>query len=404
MTSDNPLTIEVPEIDMTDPELIRDPVGVYGRLQERFPVAKLMVPGLAPMWGLLRYASAKAMLGDARFELNAGTFAFKPEVAADLQPYLNTMQEMNGPEHHRLRKLVGPAFSPRRANEFRPRFTRLTESLLDELPGHVEADGTIDLLHHFARPMPMETICEIVGIPDSDRPQWREYGVAVQTGSGPGLLKAIPGIIEGAREAVARRRAEPADDLLSDLIRAQAEDGDRVSDVELVTLVWNIVLAGQTPTNLIANSVAALFEHPEQLAALRADPGLMPGAVEELTRWAGPQLLAFPRETTQDVEVEGVRIGKGERVTSVLVAANRDPRVFDDPHRLDLSRRPAGSASHLGFAHGPHFCLGAAIARVQTEVALAGLLRRFPDLAIAGNPQRSPDPGTWRLMSLAVTL
>jgi cytochrome P450 len=169
----------------------------------------------------------------------------------------------------------------------------------------------------------------------------------------------------------------------------------------LVTLVWHLLLAGQTPTNLIANAVEALLTQPAQLAALRADLGLMPSAVEELTRWCGPQLLSLPRYAVEDAVLSGVRVEKGEAVTAALACANRDPRVFDDPDRLDL-RRPA-APGHLGYAYGPHFCLGAALARVQTEVALTGLLRRFPDLALAG-ATRMPDPGTWRLASLAVAL
>ncbi len=261
----------------------------------------------------------------------------------------------------------------------------------------------MDLLRHFARPLPMEVICELVGIPDADRPRWREYGAAVAAGIGLNFAAAVPGIIEGAKAAVARRRAEPADDLLSDLIRAQAEDGDRLSDTEMVTLVWQLVLAGQTPTNLVANAVDALLAHPGQLAALRAGPGRMPGGVQELIRWCGPQLLAIPRYAQEDVELHGVLIRTGEPVVAAIVSANRDPRAFPDPDRLDLARAPG--AAHLGFAHGPHFCLGASLARVETEVALAGLLHRFPDLGCAGaDAARVPDGGTWRLASLPVRL
>ena len=215
----------------------------------------------------------------------------------------------------------------------------------------------------------MDVICELVGIPEADRPRWREYGATVVARPGPPFAAAIPGIMEGAKAAVARRRAEPGDDLISDLIRAQDEDGDRLSDTELVTLVWHLVLAGQTPTNLIANAVEALLTHPDQLAALRADPGLMPRAVEELIRWCGPTLLTIPRYAREDVELCGTLVPKGEPVTAAIASANRDPRAFADPDRLDLAR-PAGQPGHLGFAHGPHFCLGASLARVQTEVAL----------------------------------
>ncbi|WP_309110807.1 cytochrome P450 [Saccharothrix sp.] len=162
----------------------------------------------------------------------------------------------------------------------------------------------------------------------------------------------------------------------------------------------HLVLAGQTPTNLIANAVEVLLTHPDHLAALRADPSLMPRAVEELTRWAGPQLLTTPRFALEDVVFDDVTVRKGEPVSAAIMAANRDPRAFADPQTLDLTRSGPG---HLGYAHGPRFCLGAAFARADTEIALTALITRYPDLALAGTPERSPDPGTWRLTTLPIT-
>ncbi|WP_326639788.1 cytochrome P450 [Streptosporangium sp. NBC_01755] len=396
--------IDIPEIHLADGEVLRDPFTAYGRARERSPLARLVAPGFGPMLALTRYEDARAMLGDPRFEINAASF-MRPDVPEDCLPYMRTMSEMDGPEHTRLRRLVSPAFSARRAAEFRPRIEPIVENLLDGLQAHAE-HGPVDLLRHFARPLPMDVICELVGIPETDRPQWREYGVTVVTGAGQSFAEAIPGIMRGAKAAVARRRDEAGDDLLSDLIRAQAEDGDKLGDTELVTLVWHLVLAGQTPTNLIANAVDVLLSHPDQLAVLREDPTLMPRAVEELTRWCGPTLLSIPRYARQDVELCGTLVRKGEPVTAAIAAANRDPRAFADPDRLDVGRA-AASPGHLGFSHGPHFCLGASLARVQTEVALAALLRRFPDLVLAASPQdagRAPDPGTWRLASLPVLL
>lgn len=172
----------------------------------------------------------------------------------------------------------------------------------------------------------------------------------------------------------------------------------------MVTLVWHLVLAGQVPANLIANAVDTLLAHPVQLAALREDPGLVPAAVEELLRWCGPQLLAIPRYAREDAEIGGTPVPAGEPVVAVLAAANRDPRVFGDPGRLDVTRSLTGPG-HLAFAHGPHFCLGAAPARVQTEAALTALLQRFPRLApVPDGVQRVPDPATLRLAALPVTL
>ncbi|GAA1302952.1 cytochrome P450 [Planotetraspora silvatica] len=393
----------VPEIDLSDIEVMRDPFTAYGNARERSPIARLSAPGFGGMWAVTRHEDARALLADPRFELNSSSF-IRPDVPGDCLPYMRSMAEMNAEEHLRLRRLVVPAFTARRATEFRPRIEPIVDALLDDLPGHAE-DGAVDLLLHFARSLPMDVICELVGIPGPDRPRWREYGATIVAASGQGFASAVPGIIEGAKAAIARRREEPADDLLSDLLRAQAEDGDRLSETELVTLVWNLVLAGQTPANLIANAVHALLHHPGQLAALREDPALMPRAVEELMRWCGPALLAIPRFAREDVELHGTRIQKGDAVTAAVASANRDPRAFTDPDRLDVGRT-AGSAGHLGFSHGPHFCLGASLARVQTEVALTSLLRRFPALAPVGaaDDVRALDPGTWRLTSLPATL
>lgn len=393
---------DIPEIELSDPAVLRDPFTAYGTAREHAPLARLIAPGFGSMWAVTRYDDAKAMLADPRFELNASSY-LRPDVPAHCLKYLRTMQEMDGPEHVRLRRLVSPAFTARRAAEFRPRLAPVVDTLLDDLPQRTDR-GTVDLLAHFARPLPIDVICELVGIPPEDRATWREYGAAVAAGHGPAFADAIPAIMRDAVAAVARRTSEPGADLLSELIGIHAEDEDRLSEVELVTLVWHLVLAGQTPTNLIANAVAALLEHPDQLAALRADESLMPGAVEELTRWCGPQLLSLPRYAREDADIAGLPIGKGEPVTAALACANRDPRVFANPDRLEV-RRVAGRTGHLGYAHGPHFCLGAALARVQTEVALTALLRRFPGLTLVeGGAQRVPDPGTWRLTALSVTL
>jgi cytochrome P450 len=402
MTSENAVPeIDVPEIDVTDPKVLHDPFAAYATARESMALARLLIPGFQ-MWAVTRHEQARSMLGDDRFELNANSFMRPPGIPEHCLRYMRTMSEMDGPEHKRLRRLVTPAFSPRRAAAFRPRMERIVDRLLDDLAG---LSGPVDLLEHFARPLPMDVICELVGIPEADQPQWRKYGAIVAAGIGDDFNAAIPAIIDGAKAAVARRRAEPADDLLSVLIETQEHD-DRLSDSELVTLVWHLMLAGQTPTNLVANAMAALFEHPLQLAELRADLSLMTRAVDELTRWCSPQLLTTPRFAREDVEIDGVLIRKGEAVTASMVSANRDPRAFVEPDRLDI-RRSTGPVGHLSYSHGPHFCVGASLSRLEVEVALTGLLRRFPAMELAVAPselQRTPDGGTWRLASLPVNL
>lgn len=259
---------DIPAIDLSDPAVARDPFTAYGRARERAPLARLIAPGLGPMWAVTRYADARAILADPRSRLSPASF-LRPQVPEDCLPYLRTMQEMEGAEHARLRRLVAAAFTPAQADRLRPRIGGLVQALLDDRPGRA-GDGQADLVDGLARPLPIEVICELIGIPAGDRPAWREYGGAVAAGAGQRFAAALPAIIDDARLAVSRRLADPADDLISGLLQAQG--GDRRTDTEIVTLVWHLVLA-----------------------ALRADPGLMPGAVEELTRWCGPQLLSIPR-------------------------------------------------------------------------------------------------------------
>ena len=406
--------MDVPEIDFTDPAVLTDPVRVYGEARERAPVARLLIPGM-PMWAVLRHAEARAVLADPRFALSRISYQ-RPPMPPEQERYLRSLQELDGDEHTRLRRLVSPAFTPRRAADLRGSIRDTVGALLDALPEH----GPVDLLAGLARPLPMEVICDVVGIPAADRPRWHGYGEVIAAGRGDRLVEIIPAFLDDAMAAVGQARRDPGDDVLSELVRARDADGDRLSEVELVGLVWQLVLGGQTPTNLVANGVAALLAHPDQAAALRADPSLLPGAVEELMRWCGPQLLTFPRSAVVDAEIAGVPIAAGDAVVVSTIAANRDPRAFADPDRLDVTRPPG--AGHLGFAHGPHFCLGAALARTQTAIAIGALLNRFPHLALArrqeshlpvaggqegGFPEPGPlrylpDPGTWRLAELSV--
>ncbi|WP_236717974.1 cytochrome P450 [Actinoplanes sp. TFC3] len=370
--------------------MLGDPLTAYGQAREQSPVIKLMTPGFGFMWAVTRYDEAKAMLADPRLELNANTF-LRPAVPEHCLQYMRTMTELDAPEHARLRRVVSPAFTARRAAQFRTRIDLIVGRLLDTLAER----EPVDLVTAFARPLPMEVICELVGIPAQDRPAWREYGAAIAAVDIKAFGEAIPAIIHDAIAAVARRSAEPEDDLLSDLI-----GGGRLTTTELVTLVWHLVLAGQTPANLITNAIDALKAHPDQETALRADPTSMPAAVEELTRWCSPQPLSLPRFASEDLDIGGVAISRGEPVVAAIACANRDPRAFTNPDTLDLKRQ---EKPHIAYAHGPHFCFGAPLARVQVEAALSALLTRFPAMTVQ-RAEHLPDPGTWRLKELVVTL
>ncbi|MEU9834527.1 cytochrome P450 [Streptosporangium sp. NPDC048047] len=416
----DPRTAET--VDLFDPELLADPFGGYARMREEAPLVRALLPGSAsPIWLVTRYEDVKAMLSDQRFVndpahvpgMDVGDIREQIIQARGIPPeyakyILGSVLDADGADHMRLRRLVSRAFTARRVAGLRPRVEEITENLLDGLPAAAE-DGVVDLLERFTYPLPITVICELVGIPEEDRPRWRSWGRALVSTEPGALTDPLREMVAHIEELIVRRRAEPADDLLTGLIRAHDEDGDRLSDVEMVTMVLTIVLAGhETTAHLIGNGVAALLTHPGQLALLRDDPELMPRAVHELMRRYGPVQMTRMRYATEDVTIGGMPVRRGEAVTASLVSADHDPREFPDPDRLDVTREPDGRReNHVGFGHGLHYCLGAALARQEGEVALGALFRRFPDLSLAIDPadlERQPLPGSWRLARLPVRL
>ncbi|MEV6347161.1 cytochrome P450 [Actinoplanes sp. NPDC051851] len=337
------------------------------------------------------------VLSDPRFANNPATVPHgkapalqadamrKLGLAEELIPYLaETILDADGGEHTRLRRLVTPAFSVRRVTALRPRIEQLTDDLLDALPSHA-VGGTTDLLEHFAYPLPINVIGELVGVPAADLPAWLRWTHDLSFDQ-QALGKTLGPLVDYTHHLVRRRRTDPGDDVISDLIRIRDSDGDRLSDRELVTMTLSLVIAGHdTTANFIANSVWALLTHPDQLALLRSDPTLMPQAVQELLRWCGPVLVSRMRYVTDDVDVGWAQFQAGDAVTAALSGANHDPRTFPEPQKLDITRQNAGRGeAHLSFGAGPHYCLGAALARQEAETALSRLLARFPGLTLTG--------------------
>ncbi|WP_250550175.1 cytochrome P450 family protein [Pseudonocardia sp. H11422] len=423
MTATNPMTSSTTGTagpDPMSPELIADPCGGYGKLREQAPVLRGQFMEGSPVWFVTRYEDVHTVLGDPRF-VNDPASVPGP-VAVDIRR--NVMESMgvppelgeylsggiidsDAPDHTRLRKLVSRTFTVRRVADLRPRVEAITAALLDDLAA--AAPGPVDLVETFAYPLPITVICELVGIPEADRPAWHDWGRALVSMNPKVLPDALRAMVDHIHDLIRRRRAEPADDLLSGLIRTHDEDGDRLSDAEMVSLVLTLVLAGhETTAHLIANATVALLAHPDQLDLLRRDPGLWPGAVNELMRWCGPVHLVRLRYAATDVELGGVRIRAGDGVQAVLVSANFDPREYADPDRLDVTRRPSSRGDgHVGFGHGAHYCLGAALARQEGEVALHALFERFPNLSPAIDPVElvwQQVPGARRLAELPVTV
>jgi hypothetical protein len=416
------MTISVRCHDLMDPALIKNPVAGFSRIREDGPLTKATLPGIPePVWLVTRYDDISELLSDRRFvndpanieglgviNLRAQAALARGVPAKYLDFVVRNMIDVDGAEHLRLRKLVTRAFTVRRITELRPRVEEITAGLLAELPGHARA-GVVDLEEHFNFLLPITVICELVGVPESDRLRWRDWSRALTSMKSDVVGQVVPRVVDYIRDLIGQRRAAPEADLLTDLIAIQDADGDRLGDDEMITMVLTLVLAGhETTALLLGNGLAALLAHPDQLAALRDDPALAPRAVDELMRWCSPILSTRMRYATQDVEFCGEVIRQGEPVIAMLVAGNHDPRRFDDPGRLDITR-PADSRrdTHLGFGHGFHYCLGAALAREECEVAFTALLARYPDIKLAVPVQRLrrlPLPLTWQLAALPVRL
>jgi cytochrome P450 len=290
------------------------------------------------------------------------------------------MLQRDGADHARLRRLVSAAFTKRRIDGLEPSIQRTADLLLDGLQDAGRDGVTVDLLDGFAYPLPMTVICDLLGVPEEMRADLRHgteamaHAVALPDEV---LLPAIDGLAAALRDLVALKRKEAGDDFLSALI-AVRDGGDSMSEDELSSMAWLLLAAGhETTVNLIGNGVHALLSHPDQLALLRADPALIPAAVEELLRWCGPVQVPFPLVATEQLQLGGVTVAAGEIVLPALLAANRDPSHTPDPARLDVRR---DDHSHVAFGHGVHHCLGAPMARLEGRIAFEALLRRFPGL------------------------
>lgn len=374
-----------------DRMLVRDVWSVYPALRADEPVRPVIMPDGVPGWLVTRYAEAKALLDDPRIskDVAKGLDLF-PEDTAGVHalPVARHMLVSDPPDHTRLRKLVSKAFTPRAVARLRPRIEQITDRLLDAM------SGTVDLMDVFAFPLPIAVISDLLGVPHSDRDRMRAWTKALVSGApADAQQQASDEVMAHFRTLVAEKRARPTDDMLSDLVQV-TDDGDRLTEDELVAMAFLLLLAGhETTVNLIGNSVLALLRHPDQLKALRADPALLPGAVEEFLRYEGPLHIATLRFTTEPVEIGEALIPTGEFVMVSLLAANRDGDRFTDPDQLDITRSAVG---HLAFGHGIHYCLGAPLARLEAVTAIGRLLRRFDTITLAGDVEEL----RWRGSSL----
>jgi len=375
-----------PELDLF--RLMTNP-GEYLTLHVPRAVTRARYFNGAPIWLVSRYEDIRAVLQDPGISSNPHSRAADgfPDVAAGqpaaFRPYAKlSIGTMDPPDHSRLHRLLSQAFNPRRVQQLRPRIQQLTDDLLDRRPGSDE----VDLLEFLAYPLPISVICELIGVPPEQRERWSGWTQELTWATPDRIAAAAGGIVEDARRLIALRRADPAGDLLSELVSAHDRDAGRLSDDELVSMVITFLYVGhETTVQLIGNGVFALLTHPDQLALLRDRPDLLPHAIDELLRFFSPMDIGVPRFTTEPVEIGGVRIPAGETIQVVYAAGNRDPERFGDPEQLDITR---ADDQHLAFGWGPHYCLGAALAKAQGEIAIGSLIRRHPGLALAVPPEQ----------------
>ncbi|MEU3843723.1 cytochrome P450 [Streptomyces sp. NPDC028635] len=373
---------EVIDVEEFGTGFTENPHPAYAALRERGPVHRVRLPtgeGYQETWLVVGHEEARAALTDPRLVKDTARVGLTFLDDEFIGKHLLTTDP---PQHTRLRGLVTRAFTMRRVERLRPRIQQITDDLLDAMLPL----GRADLVESFSYPLPITVICELLGVPELDRAEFRRMSTeavapssaATEQDAFARLGAYLTGLIED------KRRAGPSDDLLGDLIRTVTEDGDRLSADELRGMAFLLLIAGhETTVNLITNAVHALLTHPAQLAALRADRSLVDGAVEETLRWEGPVENTTFRFAVEPLEIAGRWIGRGEPVLVGLTAADRDTDRFPDPDRFDIRRDTRG---HLAFGHGIHYCLGAPLARLEAHIALRSLLERAPSLALAAPP------------------
>ncbi len=380
----------VPDFNLTS-AFKANPYPFYMRLRNEAPVCRVTLPDKQHAWLITRYEDVVATLKDERFvknKLNALTpeqATRQPWMPGMLKPLTQNMLDLDVPDHTRLRSLIHKAFTPRRIEQMNERIQALTNELIDAVQGR----SRMDMIHDYALPIPTTIIAEMLGVPVRDRHAFHRWSSAIvaATSSRWGMVKAVPNVmlfLRYIRKLVKARQANPQDDLISALVQAE-EAGDQLSEDELLAMIFLLLVAGhETTVNLIGNGVLALLEHPDQLTKLRNDPTLIKSAVEELARFHSPVEWATERYAREDVTIAGVTIPRGELVHAVLASANRDERQFPNPDVLDITRTPN---KHLAFGQGMHYCLGAPLARMEVQIAIATLLRRLPDVQLAAMPE-----------------
>ncbi len=372
----------IPTPDLASPQFKANPYPFYARLRTEAPVYPTRALS-RQVWLVTRYDDVLQVLKDERFA-NDWSPRMPWVLLRFAKPLTRGMLNRDAPDHTRLRTLVNKAFTPRLVEQLRSQIQTVCEDLLEA----TASSGRLELVHDYALPLPLTIIAELLGVPPQDRLRfhsWSRSMVGVSTTID--VAHALPNVwrmMRHLRKLFAQRRVDPRDDLVTALVQAE-EAGDRLSEDELMAMVILLLLAGyETTVNLIASGTLALIQHPEQRERLRQNPALAESAVEELLRYTSPLEVASARLVREEVTIATATLPRGEVVLAVLGSANHDESRFPNPEILDLAREPN---KHLAFGLGAHFCLGAPLARLEGQIAIATLFCRFPELRLADSPE-----------------
>ncbi len=372
------------QYDLMSPQTRANPQAVYNVMRDNDPVY-LIKEAFHPLpqydsWFITRYDDAITVLKEKRMGREFRKLATAEEAAKyPIGPTDHWMLHRDPPDHTRLRALVHKAFTPKMVADLRPRIAQIAGELLAELPEH----GEIDLMTDFAIPLPVIVIAELLGIPVRDRQKFRDWSQVFVGAQDESLyMQTIMEFINYMNDQIDQRKTHPQDDLITAL--SQAEDaGDSLSHEETLSMIQLLLIAGhETTVNLIGNGTLALLQHPDQLAYLREhldDADAVKLAVEEMLRFNGPVDIVFQRYTFEDVDIGGKALSRGDMALVSLLAANRDPAVFDNPNTFDLTRE---KNPHIAFGNGIHYCVGAPLARLEAQIAFPLLLKKMPNLAL----------------------
>ncbi|MBE3014802.1 cytochrome P450 [Microbispora sp. NEAU-D428] len=370
------MSAEQPSPTLYTPEFFRDPYPTLEWFRDHAPVAQFQFPvGDVPVWLVTRYEDVRFVLGDPRFSANPAHANSEIQASGILYSSLPPgMGQADPPDHARLRKPVMAVFTARRIQAWSQVAHDVVRSLLEGFRNRSE----IDLVPEYAHVLPAEIIGRILGFQPDDRCQAAEDVRILFSGHPDKIPAAIKSLIELSEDLIATKRAHPDDDLVTHLVQMR-DDGGGLDEAELIGTVTNLILGGyDTTQNLIGNAVLALLDHPVQRRLLQDQPSLHTAAVEEFLRYEGA-LLATWRYATEPVAVGGVELPAGAAILPLTLSANRDPRRFPNPDVLDITR---SDVKHVGFGHGLHNCVGAALARLETEIAVPAIMSEFPDLRL----------------------